>query len=162
MLVGGDAQGDLDSLIRELATILGPGRPPRGVGRIEYWISRVGEGLARAEAVGGDELRERIAELEAENRRLDQLIGGGIEDAWKAGREAGRREAVGGDGLVELLTSEQAREEVVDFFDAWRFCPVSRSGNAPRACLEDAAQQLLAAIAARLSSREQEAADGVA
>ena len=39
-------------------------------------------------------------------------------------------------------------EAAIDFLDSWRFCPVSSSPNAARQCLEDAAGQLLAALAA--------------
>ncbi len=64
-----------------------------------------------------------------------------------------------GEELAGLLMGDKAREVVIDFFDAWRFCPVSRSDHSPRPCLEDAATQLLTAVAARLSSREQEDGD---
>ncbi len=66
---------------------------------------------------------------------------------------------VDGDELRKLLTSREAVEEAMDFLDAWRFCPVSRSDNSPRACLEDAAGQFLAAVAARLSSTTKEQSD---
>jgi hypothetical protein len=37
-------------------------------------------------------------------------------------------------------------ETVVDFLGAWRYCPVSEASNPSRACLEDAAKQLLDAL----------------
>jgi hypothetical protein len=43
----------------------------------------------------------------------------------------------------------EARRVVVDFLDAWRYCPVSSSASAARQCLEKAADELLAALAAR-------------
>lgn len=35
---------------------------------------------------------------------------------------------------------------VVDFLDAWRFCPVSGASSPTRSCLEDEAAQLLDAL----------------
>lgn len=39
-----------------------------------------------------------------------------------------------------------ARRVVIDFLDAWRFCPVASSPNPSRQCLENAATQLLNAL----------------
>lgn len=36
---------------------------------------------------------------------------------------------------------------VVDFLDAWRYCPLATSPTPSRQCLEDTAQQLLDALA---------------
>jgi hypothetical protein len=41
----------------------------------------------------------------------------------------------------------EARKVIVDFLDSWRFCPVSTASAPARSCFEDAATQLLAALA---------------
>lgn len=50
---------------------------------------------------------------------------------------------------MKPLTDAQREKEqqvVVDFLDAWRYCPVSSSPNPSRRCLENTAEQLLAAL----------------
>lgn len=75
-------------------------------------------------------------------------------DAWNLGAEAPRegqesswdkaiRRAV--EALLRELRDERI-DTVVEFLDAWRFCPVSTAANPSQDCLEDAAQQLLAAL----------------
>lgn len=59
---------------------------------------------------------------------------------WQEQAEAAQAE-------VERLTGEKAHAVVVDFLDSWRYCPVSEAPAASRSCLEDAAKQLLAALA---------------
>ena len=44
------ARAERDALFAELATILGPGKPPKGVTRAAYWIARVGQALGAVEA----------------------------------------------------------------------------------------------------------------
>jgi hypothetical protein len=52
-------------------------------------------------------------------------------------------------GVAQSSSSGQegALQIVVDFLGDWRFCPVSTSSAPARSCLEDAAAQLLAALA---------------
>ena len=66
----GEGQAGLDSLVRELATILGPGSPPRGVGRVEYWIGRVGQKLAELEAEGQDTPARELATVSTTEWRV--------------------------------------------------------------------------------------------
>lgn len=49
------------------------------------------------------------------------------------------------------LKGERARDAVVEFLDAWRYCPVSQASSSSRPCLEDAAGQLLDSLAETLS-----------
>ena len=60
--------GELDSLCGELAGLLGPGKPPKGVTRAAYWISRVAEALPPNDGVRLVDARE-VAEWLEENVR---------------------------------------------------------------------------------------------
>jgi len=53
----------------------------------------------------------------------------------------------------ERVLGEKARAVVADFLCSWRFCPVSQAEAPARSCLEDAAKQLLAALARRTPER---------
>jgi hypothetical protein len=72
------------------------------------------------------------------------------EHSWVGTAPVGaRRVPVGcGDQDSGMAPCSQL-EVVVDFLDAWRYCPVSSSAASSRQCLEDSARQLLAALAAR-------------
>lgn len=95
----------------------------------------------RWRAMGRDGLASRVAELEAENRHLDRLIGGGLEDAWTAGRETGRR-----DSMAELLTSGAARSIIATAL-------ASEHGFPEEAAMFEAhAERVCKRLAARLSS----------
>jgi hypothetical protein len=63
------AEADRDSFIREMATILGPGKTPSGVGRIEWWIGRVGGALTELEAARDAALTDLVASEE----RVEEL-----------------------------------------------------------------------------------------
>lgn len=68
------------------------------------------------------------------------------------GQEAGNRLAdviknSGFGGLPSVGPSREGQVRVVvDFFESWRFCPVSTAAAPSAACLEDAANQLLDAL----------------
>jgi hypothetical protein len=53
--------------------------------------------------------------------------------------------------------SGKEHEVVIDFLDAWRFCPVASSPNPSRQCLENAATQLLDALPVRDTERRDDA-----
>lgn len=93
-----------------------------------------------------------VARLAARVRELEGVVGD--QEALLSAGDVGERKRYMAEGARqerERLTSDSARSVVADFFDAWHFCPASRSGNSPRPLLEDAAAQLLAALATVLS-----------
>ncbi len=53
--------------------------------------------------------------------------------------------------IREGLLSEGMKEALVEFLDAWRYCPVSAASSPSRQCLEDAAAQLLDTLAGPLA-----------
>ena len=65
------------------------------------------------------------------------------------------RLGLGKGDMSDLHGQERDVQVVVDFLEAWRYCPVASSPNPARQCLEDAAGQLLAALAAREDTEQE-------
>lgn len=62
----GELEHDADAFFGEMATLLGPGKPPAGVSRGAYWIGRVAQALGERES--------RVEELEAEKTWLRERL----------------------------------------------------------------------------------------
>lgn len=61
-----ELEHDADAFFGEMATLLGPGKPPAGVSRGAYWIGRVAQALGERES--------RVEELEAEKTWLRERL----------------------------------------------------------------------------------------
>jgi uncharacterized protein (DUF433 family) len=100
-----------------------------------------------------------VQELRRRQQRAE-AAGTGNTNQWFAGNAYGLGEAIvlltqqveeEPRYTLEQARGEEAKRAVVDFLDAWRFCPVSRADSPARLCLEDAAGQLLAALTGALT-----------
>jgi hypothetical protein len=131
--------------------------------RAQAWAA-----LAAREEPSGDELT--YSEMEDERDRLARELYEAIEREIDLERRLAAHEEdptmIGGngpnDGTVDIPIEEDterpdSRQVVIDFLDAWRFCPVASSPNPSRQCLENAADQLLDALAVPDTERPDEA-----
>lgn len=112
---------------------------------------------------GREQLRELAEDLESQAGQAFKQCHPAIPTTPAEGEAKGEGEgfATAANAIRELLdampaqppapalSDEVAQRVVVDFLTDWRFCPVSTAANPSRSCLEDAAKQLLDALASR-------------